>query len=67
MKYTNVQINNELILKAVELGKHNSKESAITEALSIYIRNLEQKKIISLFNTIDYDPKYNFKKQRART
>ncbi len=64
---TNLQIDDKLITRAVELGNHRTKKAAVTEALTSYINNLEQREIISLFGTVDYDPKYNYKKQRART
>ncbi len=63
---TNLQIDDGLIVKAVKLGKHKSKKAAVTQALVEYVDHLQQKKILSLFGKIDYDPKYDFKKQRAR-
>jgi Arc/MetJ family transcription regulator len=64
---TNLQLDNNLIAKAVKLGRHPTKKAAVTQALLEYVRHLEQEKILSLFGTIDYDPKYNHKKQRSRT
>lgn len=64
---TNLQIDDNLITKAVELGKHRTKKAAVTQALTDYVNHLEQENIISLFGKIDYDPKYNYKKQRSRT
>ena len=63
---TNLQIDDKLITRAVELGHHRTKKAAVTEALTSYVKNLEQEKIISLFGTVDYDPNYDYKKQRAR-
>lgn len=63
---TNLQIDDALIVKAVQLGKHKSKRDAVTQALVEYINHLEQQKILSLFGTIDYDPKYDYKRQRRR-
>ena len=63
---TNLQIDDRLIARAVRLGGHRTKKSAVTEALTDYVRFLEQQKIISLFGTVDYDPAYDYKKQRAR-
>ena len=62
---TNLQIDDNLILKAVELGGHKTKKAAVTKALIEYIQNLEQKKILSLFGTVEYDPDYDYKKQRS--
>jgi len=63
---TNLQINDELILKAVRLGGHKTKKAAVSKALVEYIQHLEQEKILSMFGKIDYDPEYDYKKQRRR-
>jgi hypothetical protein len=63
---TNLQIDDNLIKKAVRLGKHRTKKAAVTQALVDYIQHLEQDKIGSLFGAIDYDPSYDYKSQRAR-
>lgn len=64
---TNLQVDDKLIVKAVRLGKHKTKKSAVTEALVEYIEHLEQSKVVSLFGRIDYDPKYDYKAQRRRS
>ena len=63
---TNLQIDDKLITKAVKLGGHRTKKSAVTQALSEYIHHLEQEKITSLFGTVVYEPGYDYKKQRKR-
>lgn len=62
---TNLQIDDRLINKAVRLGRHRTKKAAVTQALTDYIHHLEQEKITSLFGTVDYDPSYDYKKQRT--
>jgi len=63
---TNLQIDDELIVKAVKLGRHKTKKAAVTQALIEYVGSFQQQKVLSMFGTIDYDPKYDYKKQRAR-
>jgi Arc/MetJ family transcription regulator len=63
---TNLQINDELIIKAVRLGGHKTKKAAVSKALVVYIQHLEQEKIFSMFGKVDYDPEYDYKKQRRR-
>ncbi|MCF8079441.1 MAG: type II toxin-antitoxin system VapB family antitoxin [Desulfobacterales bacterium] len=63
---TNLNIDDGLIRKAVELGGHKTKKAAVTQALIEYIQQLEQQKILSLFGTIEYDPDYDYKRQRQR-
>ena len=63
---TNLEIDDALIVKAVKLGGHKTKKAAVTEALGEYLAHLEQVKILDLFGTVDYDPKYDHKKQRRK-
>ena len=63
---TNLQIDDKLITRAVKLGRHRTKKAAVTQALTDYIHHLEQEKVLSLFGSVDYDPDYNYKTQRAK-
>ena len=53
---TNLQIDDTLITRAVTLGHHSTKKSAVTKALKDYIQNIEQESILSSFGTVDFDP-----------
>ena len=61
---TNLDLDDELIQAARQLGGHKTKRDAVTRALQEYVRWLRQKAIVSDFGTIDYDPKFDYKKQR---
>jgi len=63
---TNLQLDNKLIQQAVELGGHHTKRAAVTQALSDYIRNLQQEKILDLFGKVDFRLEYDYKRQRAK-
>jgi Arc/MetJ family transcription regulator len=63
---TNLQIDDKLITRAVKLGHHRTKKAAVTKALTAYIHHLEQDNILSLFGSMEFDPTYDYKKQRAR-
>ncbi len=63
---TNLQLEDRLIERAVELGKHKTKRAAVTQALKEYIEHLEQQKILALFGNVEYDPEFDHKKQRKR-
>ena len=63
---TNLNIDDSLLEKAVLLGKHKSKREAVNTALEEYVRLHKQMKIKDLFNMIDYDAKYNYKRQRTK-
>jgi Arc/MetJ family transcription regulator len=63
---TNLQVDDQLIVQAVKLGGHKTKKAAVTQALIEYITHLEQEKVLSMFGKVDYDPEYDYKKQRAQ-
>ena len=61
---TNLQIEDKLIATAVRLGGHKTKKEAVTTALQEYNDRLRQLKLLPLFGTIDFEPGYDYKKQR---
>jgi Arc/MetJ family transcription regulator len=63
---TNLQLDDRLIERAVKLGKHKTKRAAVTQALKEYVEHLEQQKLLALFGNVDYDPEYDYKRQRKR-
>lgn len=63
---TNLQLDDRLIKEAVTLGNHRTKKAAVTQALADYIRHLRQERILDLFGKVEFDPDYNYKRQRAR-
>jgi Arc/MetJ family transcription regulator len=61
---TNLAIDDGLIDEARRIGNHATKKEAVTAALDEYIRWRKQLKILDHFGTIDFDPKYDYKKMR---
>ena len=61
---TNLAIDDRLIDEARRVGHHKTKKEAVTAALDEYIRWRKQLKILDHFGTIDFDPKYDYKKMR---
>lgn len=61
---TNLALNDNLIEEARIIGKHKTKKAAVTEALMEYVQRRKQLQILELFGKIDYEPDYNYKKQR---
>ena len=61
---TNLELDDKLIEAARKLGRHKTKREAVTRALQEYVQWLKQQAIVSEFGKIDYDPKYDYKKQR---
>jgi putative antitoxin of VapBC-like toxin-antitoxin system len=63
---TNLAIKDSLIEKARQAGKHKTKKEAVTAALEEYVRKRQQLRVLKLFGTIDYDPDYDYKRERRR-
>ncbi len=61
---SNLAIDDRLLAKAQRTGNHKTKKETVTAALVEYIARRQQQEILSLFGTIDYDPKYDYKKER---
>jgi Arc/MetJ family transcription regulator len=61
---TNLDLDDELVEAAQKLGRHKTKREAVNRALDEYVRWLRQQAILDQFGTIQYDPKYDYKKQR---
>ncbi|HJR58274.1 MAG TPA: type II toxin-antitoxin system VapB family antitoxin [Vicinamibacterales bacterium] len=63
---TNLDLDPALVEEAVAVGGRRTKKEAVTEALQEYIARRRQARIAGLFGNVDYDPKYDYKKQRRR-
>ena len=63
---TNLAIDDRLIEEAQKLGRHRTKKATVTAALDEYIQRRKQQDILPLFGTIEYDSRYDYKKERRR-
>jgi hypothetical protein len=61
---TNLAIDDKLLEEARIVGKHTTKKAVVTEALQEYIQRRRQIEILMLFHRVDYEPDYDYKKQR---
>ncbi len=63
---TNLAIDDNLLEEARIVGKHATKKAVVNEALAEYIQRRKQAEIINLFHSVEYDPDYDYKKQRKQ-
>lgn len=63
---TNIDIDDNLLREAQELGHKKTKKAAVNEALAEYVRTRKQRRIIELFGKIDYFPDYDYKGERQK-
>ncbi len=63
---TNLDLDVKLVEEAKRLGKHRSKRAAVNEALAEYVASRKRRRILDLFGTLEWDPKYDYKAERRR-
>jgi hypothetical protein len=63
---TNLAIDDRLLEEARRVGGHKTKKETVTIALQEYVEHRKQLEILELFGTIDYDPRYDYKRERRR-
>ena len=59
-------MDNRRFAEARTTAQPRTKRLAVNEALAESIQRREQQEILSLFGTIDYDPAYDYKRERRR-
>lgn len=63
---TNLAIDDRLLEEARKIGGQKTKRATVTEALQEYIQRRKQQQIVELFGKVDWDSKYDYKKQRRQ-
>jgi len=64
---TNLAIDDRLLDEALRVGGQRTKKDTVTQALMEYVQRRKQAKILDLFGKVDFDPKYDHKRQRRRS
>ncbi|MBW6512469.1 MAG: type II toxin-antitoxin system VapB family antitoxin [Desulfuromonadaceae bacterium] len=60
-------IDDKLIERAWQIGRHKTKKAVVTEALEEYILRRQQLDMVGLFHRVEFDPDYDYKEQRRRS
>jgi Arc/MetJ family transcription regulator len=63
---TNLALDDHLIEEARRVGRHKTKREAVSAALAEYVKRRKQLRILDIFGTVDFDPKYDYKAERRR-
>jgi Arc/MetJ family transcription regulator len=64
---TNLAIDDRLLDEALRVGGQKTKKATVNQALEEYVQRRRQARVLDLFGKIDFDPKYDYKRQRRRT
>lgn len=63
---TNLAIDPVLLDKALELGGEKTKKATVNKALREFIARREQARLLELFGTLDWDDRFDYKRERSR-
>ncbi len=61
---TNLAMDDRPLAEAQKVSGHRTKGETVTAALGEHIRGRKQHEILSLFGAIDYEPGYDYKRER---
>ena len=63
---TNLSIDPKLLDRALAVSGERTKKAAVTRALKEFIARREQKRLVELFHSLDWEPDYDYKAERSR-
>ncbi len=63
---TNLAIDPQLLDKALKVGGEKTKAATVNRALREFIARREQERLLELFGKLDWDARYDYKRERAR-
>ena len=63
---TNLDLDPELLNRALAVSGESTKKAAVTLALEEFIARREQRKILELFQSLEWDPDFDYKAERSR-
>ena len=64
---TNLAIDDELLARALEVGGEKSKKATVNRALHEFVARREQRRILELFGTLDWDSDFDQKRERTKS
>ena len=63
---TNLNIDDGLLEEAVRVSGKKTKRETVNAALAEYVSRRKQRRILELFGKLEWDAKYDHKKERER-
>ena len=63
---TNLSLDPRLLEEALRLSGERTKKAAVTRALKEFIARRKQARILKLFGKLEWDPSYDYKRERSR-
>ena len=63
---TKLNIDDDLLEEAVRVSGTRTKRKIVNAALHEYVARRKQRRMLGLFGKLDWDPRHNYKRERAR-
>ena len=63
---TNLNLDPELIERALQVSGEKTKKAAVTRALEEFIARRKQKRLVELMGKLEWDVSYDYKAERSR-
>lgn len=63
---TNLQIDPELLDRALEVSGERTKKAAVTKALQEFVARRRQKRLLDLMGKLEWDETFDYKAERTR-
>jgi hypothetical protein len=63
---TNLAIDPDLLEHAVRVSGERTKKAVVTRALQEYIARREQRRLVALFGSLEWDDSFDCKEERSR-
>jgi Arc/MetJ family transcription regulator len=63
---TNLDLDPELLDQVLALSGARSKKAAVTQALREFVARRNQRRLLELMGTLDWDGDYDYKRERGR-
>jgi len=63
---TNLDLDPALLDRALAVSGENTKKAAVTRALEEFIARREQRKVLELFRSLEWESAYDYKAERSR-
>ena len=63
---TNLSIDPDLLNEALRVSGERTKKAAVTRALEEFIARRRQKRLLKLFGKLEWNPDFDYKKERSR-
>ena len=64
--WTNLAIDLQLLAKALKVSGEKTKTATVNRALREFIARREQERLLELFGKLDWDNRYDYKRERMR-